>query len=194
MPSLPFRFDARTHEYIALDTGEVLPHITGMLLATGRINDAWFTQDGRERGSAVHKLTADYDMGALDVADCASRYRDRLLGYVGFSERVKPEVLTVEEAIVHPVHRYAGRPDRVVKIGGVVGILEIKTGAFEELHCLQTALQAILVAADHCLKPEDLGRWVLYLRDKGKFKLESHKATARDFADARSVIRSAARA
>jgi hypothetical protein len=49
---LPFRFDAIDHLYLELHSGDVLPHITGMLEKTGWVDDLWMTEDGKERGSA----------------------------------------------------------------------------------------------------------------------------------------------
>ena len=60
--SVPFRFDALNHEYIALDTGEMLPHITGMLETAGLVDDLWFTEESSECGTCVHSLTAQYDL------------------------------------------------------------------------------------------------------------------------------------
>jgi hypothetical protein len=40
-----------------------------MLEKTGWVDDLWMTEDGQgARIGAVHKLTADYDLGALDPA------------------------------------------------------------------------------------------------------------------------------
>src|SRR5574341_1863405 len=47
---LPFRFDALNHEYLSVATGEVFPHITGMLEQTGWIDDRWYTEESSDRG------------------------------------------------------------------------------------------------------------------------------------------------
>lgn len=184
----PFRFDADAHEYIDLETGAVLAHITQMLEATGWVNSRWFTDESRQRGTAVHKLTADFDLGALDVRACVSPYRGYLLGHVAAMEVLKPDILSVEEPIVHPApRRFGGRPDRVVRLYGLLGVLEIKSGGKEPCHPIQTALQAMLVAIDQGLPPECLSRWCLYLKPSGKFTLEHHRA-ARDFREASRIV------
>jgi hypothetical protein len=183
-----FRFDAQHHDYIDLETGDVMPHITGMLERAGLIDDTWYTEESSARGTAVHKLTADYDLGALDVATCVSRYRGYLLGHVTAMQILQPEILSVEEPIVHPVHRFGGRPDRDVIIRRLRGVLEIKSGGEEKSHQIQTALQAELVALEAGIPPEGLQRTCLYLKDKGKFKVVEHK-DRRDFDEARRVIR-----
>lgn len=175
MSTIAFRFNARDHEYIDLETKRVLPHITGMLEKAGLIDSTWFTEESSIRGTAVHQLTADYDLGALDVETCVSRHRGYLLGHVKAMKILQPEILAVEEPEVHPVYRFGGRPDRVVKIYGILSVLEIKSAEPAKSHAIQTALQAILVAAKYDLTPAALGRYALYLKRDGKFSLEQHK-------------------
>jgi hypothetical protein len=187
-PTPVFRFDGINHEYIDLATGAVLPHITGMLERTGWIDDTWFTEESSARGQAVHRLTADYDLGALDVKSCVSKFRGYLLGHVKALQILQPEILAVEEPLIHPVYRFGGRPDRVVIVRRVKGVLEIKSGAVEKSHQIQTALQAMLASPETDLPPEMLQRLCLYLKDNGKFKLEEH-THRRDFDEARRIIR-----
>lgn len=183
-----FRFDAALHEYTDLDTGEVLPHITGMLERAGLVDDTWMTEASRERGTAVHTLTAAYDLEALDVAQCDSRYRGWLLGHVKVMTILRPQILTVEQADVHSQYRFGGRPDRGIRLNGVRGVWEIKSGDEERAHQVQTALQAIL-EAQHCdLPPWALGRWCCYLKGTGKYKVVEHKSR-KDFDAAMEVIK-----
>lgn len=184
----PFRFDALNHEYIDLATGETLPHITGMLERTGWIDDTWFTEESSVRGQAVHRLTADYDLGALDVQSCVSLYRGWLLAYVKAMKLFGAEILAVEEPAVHPMHKFGGRPDRVLRVLRALGVLEIKSGLPAKSHPIQTALQAILVAPQLSLPPESLLRFALYVRDNGSCKLEEHKRRY-DFDKAREIIK-----
>jgi hypothetical protein len=187
-----FRFDALNHEYIDRHTGIVYPHITGMLEATGWIDDTWFTEESCERGTAVHRLTADYDLGALDVESCVSAFRGYLLSHVAAMTSLRAmglEVLSVEQPAVHPTLRFGGRPDRVIVFAGAKGILEGKSGAPERSHQIQTALQAILVADDHQLPAHLMTRYCLYWKANGKYKLEIHR-DRRDFDEAGRIIRS----
>jgi hypothetical protein len=183
-----FRFNATAHEYIDLATGALLPHITGMLQQTGWIDDRWFTEESSLRGQAIHKLTADYDLGALHVASCVSRHRPYLLAHVAAMQIMRPEILAVEEPAVHPILRFGGRPDRVLRAYGLTGVLEVKSGVAARSHAIQTALQAILVSADLNLPPELLARWCLYLKQNGRFKLEEHTQRG-DFDEAWRLIR-----
>ncbi len=192
MGSVAFRFDALNHEYLDIDTGQVFPHITGMLEATGWIDDRWYTEESSARGKAVHRLSADYDLGALDVESCESRWRSWLLAYIKATQILQPVMLTVEEPLVHPRYRFGGRPDRIVKLRGhtmraATGVLEVKTGSAEKSHQVQTALQAILIADDYRLRPEAIDRHCLYIRENGKFKLTPH-TDRRDFDEAQKVL------
>lgn len=183
-----FRFDAMNHEYVDLDTGAVLPHITGMLERAGLVDDTWYTEESSARGTAVHRLTADFDLGAVDVASCVSRYRGYLLGHVKAMSILQPEILSVEEPIVHPVYKFGGRPDRDLVLRRIRGVWEIKSGVEAKSHQVQTALQAILVAVDAGIPPEGLQRNCCYLKDKGKFKVIEHR-DRRDFDEANRIIR-----
>jgi hypothetical protein len=188
MTPVAFRFDAGPHAYIAVDTGETLQHITGMLEKTGWVDDLWFTEESRDRGTAVHQLTADYDLGALDVQTCVTPYRGYLLSHVAAMGILRPEILAVEEPIVHPVYRFGGRPDRVERIYQAVAVLEGKSGAKTKAHGVQTALQAMLVAVRTGLPVEAIARYCLYWQGNGRFKLEEHK-DRRDLTEARRVVR-----
>lgn len=189
-----FRFDASRHEYIDLAHGTVLPHITGMLERTGWIDDTWYTEESSLRGQAVHRLTADYDLGALDVASCVSKYRPWLLAYVEALRKLGGPVWTAVEApAVHPDHRFGGRPDRVGQVFRAWTVVELKTNNkgwnLEKAHPIQTALQAVLVSgtAFRLLPAEAWMRAALYLRPDGRCRYIEH-TDRRDLDEARRII------
>lgn len=187
--SLPFRFDAVLHRYLSLEREpDVYPHITGMLEEAGLVDSTWFTEESKIRGTAVHKLTADFDLGALDVPTCTSRYRGWLLGHVAAMGILRPDVLQVEEPSVHPTYRFGGRPDRVWSLDGAVCVAEVKSGPLEPSHAIQLALQAILISLKYRLPPTSIGRFGLYLKESGKFKVEQF-TKASDFDEALRIIR-----
>lgn len=173
-----FRFDPDRHEYTDY-RGVALPHITGMLEATGWIDSTWYTEESSLRGRAVHSLTADYDLGALDPEKCVSRYRPWLLSHVKGMSILKPSWDAVEAPAVHPDYRFGGRPDRVGKVYGVWTVYEIKTNGkgwnLEKAHPIQLALQAILLAASRPLPAEHWNRMAGYYRPDGKFRVEQYK-------------------
>lgn len=189
MTAPAFRFDPEAHEYRDAASGRVYAHITGLLAAGGHIDDRWYTEESSERGKHVHTLTAEYDLGALvDPRSCTSAYKGYLLGHVAAMACVPHAFLEVEVPRVHPRLRFAGRPDRVGRLYGLGGVLEVKSGAVEESHEIQTALQAILSADELGLPPDAMTRWALYLREDGRFTLREHR-NGRDFARACELIR-----
>ena len=187
--AVAFRFDAINHEYLDLETGAILPHITGMLQAAGLIDDTWFTEESSYRGQRVHRLTADYDLGAIEKPETVEdKYKAYFLAHVKAMKILRPTFLAVEQPFVHPVYRYGGRPDRLAVINRAKAVLEIKTAIPAKSHPIQTALQAILAAGEFGLPPEGIQRLCLYVTKTGKFKLEEHRDRG-DFDQARRVIR-----
>lgn len=172
-PSL--RFEAAEHEYY-LD-GVLIPSVTQMLLATGHIKPRYYSDDGRERGAAVHRLTAAYDRGTLDL-DAVKDHRGYVLAYVEAMRQIRPVWAQIEEMAVHPGYPFAGTPDRVGQVFGVWTIPEIKTGGREKWHAIQTALQAILISVSSGpgggLPPQSYQRATIYLKPSGRPSLEHH--------------------
>lgn len=179
-----------SHTYVDRDTGRVLPGITDLLKRAGIVDDQWYTAEGQERGSEVHRLTADYDLGLLGCAPgkVAKAHRGYLLGHVQATSILRPSWSHVEEVIGHERLRFAGRPDRVGMVYGAVSVFEVKTGAYDRSHMIQTALQAILVAPEVGLPPEAITRYVEYLQNNGKWKVEQFRER-RDFAEANELLR-----
>lgn len=186
-----FRFDPAAHEYTD-DVGRVLPHITGMLERCGWIDSTWYTEESSVRGQAVHRLTADYDLQALDVASCVSRYRPWLLAHVAAMGVLRPTWDAVEAPAVHPTFRFGGRPDRVGRVFNAHTILDLKSNDkvwnIEKATPIQTALQAILCSATRPLPAEAWTRYALYLRPNGKYRLKEHTETRKDFDEAYRII------
>lgn len=183
-----FRFDRRTHTYYDA-AGSARPHITGMLLQAGLIDDTWYTEESCERGTAVHQLTADYDLGALTLDGCDSDYRGWLLGHVEAMRRLQPQWAGIETPCMHPQQRWGGRPDRDGHVWSLRTVLEVKSGVPSKSHMVQTALQALLLASQETGVPaESWQRLCLYLTGNGRFKLDHHKNPG-DFAEARRIIK-----
>jgi hypothetical protein len=191
-----FHFDAVNHVYTV--GGVVRPHITGMLQELGIADDLWFTEESSQRGTAVHDLTAAYDLGALDPRTLVSGYKNYVLAHVAAMQLLRPQMLAVEEPEVHPKYLFGGRPDRVAKVHKVLTIIEIKTGVksrpvrlwgrMVDAHQTQTALQAILVAWRYGLEPQMFQRLAVYEKPTGRAHIETHRDPV-DFVNARRVIK-----
>lgn len=183
---IPFRFDAAEHLYFV--RGQQIPNTTSMLQQTGHVDAKYYTAESRARGQAVHKLTADVDLKALDVARLVSPYRGYVLAHVAAMARLRPTFLAIEEPIVHPQFKFGTRPDRVVKVFKALAVIDEKSGQKEKWHALQTAIQAIGIGWKYGVPPELIQRFTLYLSDNGRFKNQMH-TVRRDFDEAYAVIR-----
>lgn len=192
MAFIECRYDEDTHTYTDVATGELLQHVTGMMARDGIIDDRFFTEESSARGTAVHDLTAGYDLEALALEDIWGQYRPYLLAHdyaMTIAKKLgKAEILEVEQIHVHPRFRYACRLDRVERLYGAISVVEIKTGAEDESHGVQTALQAMACAEEYHLPPEAIRRWVLYEKPNGRARMRELKDRA-DFDRAREVIR-----
>lgn len=183
---IPFRFDADAHVYYVKD--QPIPNISAMLQRTGHVDPTYYTDEVRERGRAVHSLTADVDLGAVDVRTLKSKYRGWVLAHVDAMKRLRPVHLEIETPDVHPRYRFGGRPDRVCKVFGVLSVLDEKSGRPEKWHAFQTALQAILKGWRYGLAPEAVQRFTLYLNENGRFKSKLQDKR-RDYDEAYEILR-----
>lgn len=182
-------FSAESHTYRDVDTGEVLPNISFLLHRGGHVDDRWYTEESRARGREVHALTADYDLGTLaDPKRLGPIYKAPVLAYVQAVGLIRPTWTHIEEALASDRYRFAGTPDRVGEVFGAHAVLEIKNGARERWHGIQTALQAVLAGEEVGLPVEAIRRYVLYLRPTGKWALEEYPSR-QDVTEAYELIR-----
>jgi hypothetical protein len=184
-----FRFDAATHTYH--DAHGEVPHITNLLTLAGWVDDTWFTAEARDRGTAVHQLAAQYDLGALtdeDVVNYDGDFKAYLLGHAMCARVLRPAWLHIEVGFLCSRPRFAGTPDRGGVIRKAKAVLEIKSGAPERSHQIQTALQAVLLADEFKLPPRAIQRYCEYLDERGRYKVDQH-IDRRDFVEADRILR-----
>lgn len=183
-----YTFDAQQHAY-AID-GVRVPSITQLLDKGGLVNGAaYFTEESRRRGHAVHSLCMDFELGALTMERLDGPYRGYVLGYIEAMTAIKPSWEQVEVFDIHPTLRFGGRPDRVGPVYTLPTVLEIKSAAKAKHHSVQTALQAILIGGRHGQpRAEDFQRLVIYVKHNGKFSIEAHESKS-DFLEAHRLIR-----
>lgn len=169
------RFESIEHAYFYNDVRVM--SVTQMLEATGWVDPTFYTRASRDRGTAVHRLAAAYDLGSLPLED-AHQHRGYVLAYADAMRAIRATWDTIEEPLVHPGYPFAGTPDRVGTVLGVRTVLDIKSGAREASHPVQTALYAILIAgAGGPLSDLPATSWArasLYLKPSGKYSLEHH--------------------
>lgn len=183
---VPFSFDAADHAYRIGDVR--VPSITQLLKMSGHVDDRYYTEESRQRGTAVHELTKDFDLGALTLPSLDSLHRGYVLGYIAACEALKPEWDQIEEPDVHPTFRFGGRPDRLGTVMRRRSVGEVKSGAKAQSHAIQTALQAILISWRWGVSPELWQRLCIYVRRTGRFSVEVHD-NPRDFDEAYRILK-----
>jgi hypothetical protein len=120
-------FDEEQHEYRLDDV--VIPSVTQVLKSAGIVDDRWFTEWARDRGSAAHKMLQFYDEGDLDMSSVDPRLRPYLDGYLNFLNETRFKPNHIELPVVSLLYGYAGTLDRQgVMNGGNLAIIDIKTG------------------------------------------------------------------
>jgi len=144
-----------------------LPRVTQILKGAGLIDTTWFTDYGRDRGTALHLATEYLDRGDLDKDSLDPAIAPMVDSYRLFLKEVQPEILSVEEEVENPLSHYRGRLDRRVRVGRWTGILDIKSGGPADWHAIQLAAYA------GCF-PGPMHRWGLYLSDTG-YRLIEYK-------------------
>ncbi|CAB4187430.1 hypothetical protein UFOVP1601_29 [uncultured Caudovirales phage] len=180
-----FRFDAEGHRYY-LD-GDEIPSLSSLLKQDGLVDTTFMTDEGRDRGTAVHSLCTTLDLGA-ELPPLAKAYRGYLAAYEALLELFRPEWECIEEAEVSRRWRFGCRPDRVGLVYGLPTIAELKTGGKEPWHAIQLALQAIAVSERTLLPPDRYQRIVIYLKDTGRYSVEIPKSP-RDYDAARALLK-----
>jgi hypothetical protein len=164
MPTLTF--DPEKHAYY-LD-GERLLGVT-TVLREAKLFDYKSSYDGgaaMERGTAIHALTELEDNGALIPENVPNPLMISVDGWTKFKEDTKIEILGSEEAVYHPLYKYAGTLDRRVLFRGREAVIDIKTGIQAPWHSIQTAAYA------KCFN-RPLLRYALYIA-KGSYTLIEH--------------------
>jgi hypothetical protein len=144
-----------------------LPHVTGILYQAGLVDTRWFTDEARDRGSAVHLATQYLDEGDLHWPDLDPSVVSKVKRYQQFKDEVRPEILSIEEAVINEAYQYQGRLDRIVVIGGRKGVLDIKSLTKAPWQAIQVAMYAA------CFPGPSLARWTLHLSDE-RYQLIEH--------------------
>jgi hypothetical protein len=124
-----------------------LPSNTEILADRGVIDKRWYTEASRVRGTYVHEVTAMWDsvrMQGQDIAwdEIPDEYRGFCEAWRKFCREMDFKPLLVEHKLWHSSD-YATTIDRLGTIGGVLVLLEIKTGSMPKWVWLQLALQEL---------------------------------------------------
>lgn len=109
--SFDVEFWPDTHIYSA--NGKILPSVTGILCAEGFVDDEWFTEWARDKGSHVH-TAINYDLtNELDEDSLDDEIRPYLAAFRKFMADSGLRVERSEVPGVNTTHLYCGTPDIV---------------------------------------------------------------------------------
>jgi hypothetical protein len=166
------RFDPVLHEYTLNETGERVRSVTGILTDAGLIDNRWYSEEARDRGSAVHELCERYASG-IRADDAGRELAD--LEYVNalaaWMRDFKVYALKTECVIYNQVgyEVYGGTFDLLALIAGRRVLVDLKTGAKAKWHYKQLAGYGLgkFNDDDSPVNPDALA--VLYLKANGKY-------------------------
>ena len=138
--------------------------VTDVLREAGLVDVSHFTQEARDRGTAVHLATELHDRGELDETKPwgDEKAHGRLAAYKRFLRECNVKILAIEVEVLHPVLFYVGHLDRLVEINGLRGIMDIKPPGKSKWHGVQLAAYQAAAEGGARAWPH---RWNLYLGD-----------------------------
>lgn len=184
-------FDEASHTYIVPATGECLPSVTELLERAGWRDTRWYTPEGSERGTLVHKLTARYDLKLMTEAQLKAltgHVRPWLLAHVDAMKKCPHTWRRVEVPTASERYRIAGTPDRDGMIYEAIATLNVKTGQRDKkADDVGEALYALLLEEQLHLKADFIKRYIEYIRPSGRFSIEECEGPC-SMAEARRIV------
>lgn len=142
----------------------VLPGVTEIVKAAGLSGLEGIPEHqlkkAADRGTDVHRACELLDGKRLDWGTVSEEVAGYVYSWMAFKEGMQVEIVQNEQVAYHPTLMYAGKPDRVVRRRGVLGVLDIKSGAAMRSHHLQAEAYKRLV--------DVAPGWIVYLRADGK--------------------------
>ena len=169
-------FDEKKHQYkvngkVVPSVTEILEHITAP--GYGKVNPS-ILDEAKERGTAVHELTEEIDLGfPPEYIDPA--IEGYALAYLKFLEDYDVEWDYIEHQFYEPKMGFCGTIDRVGKIDGADAVLDIKTTSAPSADqkiavCIQTAAYASAMCGRGYFHDE-YETYALYLHNDGSYEL-----------------------
>jgi len=168
-------FEPAMHAYY-LDGRRFSHSVTEVLTGAGFYNPEYFTDEQRERGRAVHEITAEFDhTGRTDLRRVPEKYR----GYVRAWEQYKRDSQIecfqhIEQIVICPELDYAGTLDRgnpVIRKGGSLVIVdEIDDIKTNERGMIYSPVRIQLVGYGYARHPRHIcRRRAVCLRPNGEY-------------------------
>ena len=129
----------------------------------------FYTESGRERGTAVHAWASHIAQGKTTATAPDARIADRVDAFRTFLDWSGFKTAVTEVPMYDPASNYACTPDLFGHMGVWAWVLDLKTGAKQKTHALQSAAQKIALAANGYRAQK---RGSVYL--KSKHKIDEH--------------------
>lgn len=153
-------FDENTHTY-TLD-GVIVPSVTQLIDRAGMMDKSGYTQEARDRGTAVHKAIEQYDTAPVGMYVPDSAVAAYVEQWGEFKRQSKLVVLHNEFRVGHKKHGYAGTLDIYGALLHGYCVLDVKTGqkpswVKAQLGAYSLALRAMRKRVDQvcCLELSD---------------------------------------
>lgn len=122
-----------------------IPGVTEIIDSAGLVDKSFYTEDGRIRGTYVHRACELHLEGDLYWDGLEPAYRPYLESFARFVDATRPKVIELERLHYSDMYGYAGRPDWVLEIDGQVWLIDGKSGAVAVTTGLQTAAYEHLI-------------------------------------------------
>ena len=175
-----FRYSDSEHRYWLEQADQSqwdLPGTSRIIQSTGRVNPRFMTEEGRDRGSAIHHLTYLLDLGQCRIEDITGEFRPWCNGYEQFRiDHNFPTWELREECVYNPELGFATTLDCAGMFQGRPTILNIKTGSSMPSYEVVRAGEVLAYYGYRA----PVARLTLYITKRGSYKLEEHR-NPRDF-------------
>ncbi len=144
-PTVP-GFEFREAEHTYWIEGQRLPGFSEIAKAERWVDDSFYTEEARDRGSAVHDAGLLLLQGMLNFGALDKRWKGYLLSLADALGELEIEPILVEIPLASRSFRFAGKFDLLARIRKAIWLIDIKTGGPQDWHSLQLAAYHILLA------------------------------------------------
>jgi hypothetical protein len=149
-----------------------------ILLQAGLIEEKWYTEDAKERGSEVHRVIAELLLERqVPVPRSIQGYFQAAMKFLNQSGFLADHV---EESVHSPTYQFCTTPDAWGAVQDKPAIVEFKTGQPAKWHGLQLAGQALAINDS---ASRDKKAWLafqrfgVYLADTGKYRVVHYQSS-----------------
>lgn len=163
-----FQFKSEGHEYFI--EGNKVASVTEVLKSVGFIDDTYYTQEGKDRGTAVH-LTCEYWVkGVLDESSIHPEILPYFEAFVRWFDENVEDVYLVERSLFDPLLHIGGTVDYLFKLkhSNALTVFDLKSGSIEFWAAYQTAGYQEMIR-QLTTKKLNLNRMVLRVTNQGKY-------------------------